>query len=43
MIVFTFLFATWNESRAWSEWSVLFAILAAVELERSFAAPTPSP
>ncbi len=37
MIFFTFFFATWNETRAWSEWSVLFAILAAVELERSFA------
>ncbi len=39
MIFFTFFFATWNETRAWSEWTVLFAILAAVQLERSFAAP----
>jgi hypothetical protein len=37
MIFFTFFFATWNETRAWSEWTVLFAILAAVQLERSFA------
>jgi hypothetical protein len=36
MILFTFFFATWNETRAWSEWTILFAILAAVELERSF-------
>ena len=42
MIAFTFFFATWNETRAWSEWSVLFAILAAVQLERSFAVPSPS-
>ena len=27
MIFFTFSFATWNETRAWSEWTVLFAIL----------------
>jgi hypothetical protein len=39
MIILTFFFATWNETRAWSEWSVLFAILAAVQLERSFASP----
>jgi hypothetical protein len=39
MIAFTFFFATWNETRAWSEWTVLFAILAAVQLERTFAAP----
>jgi hypothetical protein len=39
----TFFFATWNETRAWSEWSVLFAVLAAVCLERGLsakAAPT---
>jgi hypothetical protein len=41
MILFTFFFATWNETRAWSEWSALFAILAAVQLERSFASPAP--
>lgn len=39
MIFFTFFFATWNETRAWSEWSVFFAILAAVQLERAFASP----
>jgi hypothetical protein len=38
MVLLTFFFATWNETRAWSEWSVLFAILAAVQLERGFAA-----
>jgi len=43
MIFLTFFFATWNETRAWSEWSVLFAILAAVELERSFVPRTPLP
>jgi len=41
MIFVTFFFATWNETRAWSEWTVLFAILAAVQLERSFASPKP--
>jgi hypothetical protein len=41
MIVLTFFFATWNETRAWSEWSVLFAVLAAVQLERSFASSIP--
>ena len=41
MIFFTFFFATWNETRAWSEWTVLFAILAAVQLERTFATPAP--
>ncbi len=35
-MILTFFFATWNETRAWSEWSVLFAILAAVELEGGF-------
>jgi hypothetical protein len=30
----TFFFATWNETRAWSEWSMLFALLAARELEQ---------
>jgi hypothetical protein len=42
MILLTFFFATWNETRAWSEWSVLFAVLAALQLERSFAPPTAS-
>jgi hypothetical protein len=40
MILLTFFFATWNETRAWSEWTVLFAVLAAVQLERCFAAST---
>jgi hypothetical protein len=30
----TFFFATWNETRAWSEWSMLFALLAARALEQ---------
>lgn len=38
-MVVTFFFATWNETRAWSEWSMLFALLAALELESSL---TPS-
>ncbi len=42
MIFVTFFFATWNETRTWSEWSVLFAILATVQLERSFAATNES-
>jgi hypothetical protein len=42
LMVATFFFATWNETRAWSEWSVLFAILAATELERAFAEPAGS-
>jgi hypothetical protein len=41
MIFLTFFFATWNETRAWSEWTVLFAVLAALQLERSFAASLP--
>jgi hypothetical protein len=36
MILLTFFFATWNETRAWSEWTVLFAVLSATQLERSF-------
>ena len=40
MIFLTFVFATWNETRAWSEWSVLFAILSAVQLERVLADST---
>jgi hypothetical protein len=36
-MVATFFFATWNETRAWSEWSVLFAVLAAVCLERGLS------
>lgn len=37
LMILTFFFATWNETRAWSEWSVLFAVLAAIEIENSFA------
>ncbi|MDP9051754.1 MAG: hypothetical protein M3O31_13710 [Acidobacteriota bacterium] len=40
MIFVTFYFATWNETRAWSEWSVFFAILGAVQLERALASPS---
>jgi hypothetical protein len=38
-MLLTFFFATWNETRAWAEWSVLFAALAALELEAGFAVP----
>jgi hypothetical protein len=37
MMLVTFYFATWNETRVWLEWSVLFAVLAATELEAGFA------
>jgi hypothetical protein len=33
----SFFFATWNETRVWIEWSMLFAALASVELESAFA------
>jgi hypothetical protein len=36
MMLLTFYFATWNETRAWSEWTVLFAILGSVQLERGW-------
>lgn len=39
LMVLTFFFATWNETRAWSEWTVLFAVLAAIELETAFTQP----
>jgi hypothetical protein len=42
-MVVTFFFATWNETRAWSEWSVLFAVLAATEIENAFAQPQRAP
>jgi hypothetical protein len=42
-MVATFFFATWNETRAWSEWSVLFAALAAVCVERGLSARTVPP
>jgi hypothetical protein len=42
-MLFTFFFATWNETRAWAEWSVLFAALAALELEPSLAGPEATP
>lgn len=37
-IGFTFFFATWNETRAWLEWSTLFAAFAAVEVESALVA-----
>lgn len=37
-MVFTFFFATWNETRVWLEWSTLFAALAAIELQAMFSA-----
>lgn len=43
MMLFTFYFATWNETRAWSEWTIPFAVLAALELERSLLPAIPSP
>jgi hypothetical protein len=36
LMVITFYFATWNETRVWLEWTTLFATLAALQLERSF-------
>jgi len=36
MMLATFYFATWNETRVWLEWSVLFAVLATIELEGGF-------
>jgi hypothetical protein len=33
----SFFFATWNETRAWIEWSMLFAALASIELENTLA------
>jgi hypothetical protein len=39
LMLLTFFFATWNETRAWSEWTVLFAVLAAIEFEGAFAQP----
>jgi hypothetical protein len=41
MMLASFYFATWNETRVWVEWSVLFAVLAACELEAGFAAAAP--
>jgi hypothetical protein len=32
----TFFFATWNETRVWLEWSMLFALLATVEMQAAF-------
>ncbi len=37
LILATFYFSTWNETRAWLEWTTLFAILASAELERHLA------
>jgi hypothetical protein len=42
-MILTFFFATWNETRVWLEWSTLFAALAAIELEASFAASPDRP
>jgi len=42
LMLVTFFFATWNETRAWSEWSFLFATLAAVQLERALEATQPN-
>jgi hypothetical protein len=36
-MLFTSFFATWNETRVWIEWSMLFATLAAIEIEDNFA------
>jgi hypothetical protein len=38
-MVVTFFFATWNETRVWLEWSMLFATLAAIELVGALEAP----
>jgi hypothetical protein len=37
LMLCTFYYATWMETRVWSEWSLLFAVLAALEIERAFA------
>ncbi len=37
-MVVTFFFATWNETRVWLEWSMLFAALAAIEVEAALRA-----
>lgn len=36
----SFFFATWNETRVWIEWSVLFAVLASIEIEAGFTQRT---
>ncbi len=33
IMIFTFYFAVWNESRVWLEWTTAFAIFAALELQ----------
>jgi hypothetical protein len=40
MILATFYFANWVESRAWIEWSTAFAIWAALELSAAPLQPT---
>ena len=35
LMLLTFPFATWNETRVWSEWTALFAVLSAIAIERS--------
>jgi hypothetical protein len=41
-MLFSFFFSTWNETRVWSEWTVVFAILASTELESKFSTRDPS-
>jgi hypothetical protein len=36
-MLFSFFFSTWNETRVWSGWTVVFAILASTELEAKFS------
>jgi len=36
LMVATFYFAAWNETRVWIEWTALFAVLAALELQGHF-------
>jgi hypothetical protein len=43
MMLASFVFATWNETRVWVEWSVLFAVLAAAEIEAVFGGPVRLP
>lgn len=42
-MVISFFFATWNETRVWLEWSMLFAVLAAIELQSHLAATPDRP
>ena len=38
LMIVTFYFGAWNETRVWIEWTALFAVLAALELQSHFAA-----